>query len=75
MVNFRELEKSKFVFRQIIKRRLDVRREELRLQAIARREKAERAERARLLALGLITAEENIQTDITSTSSVETRMM
>ena len=73
MVNFRELEKSKFVFRQIIKRRLDVRREELRLQAIARR--AERAERARLLALGLITAEENIQTDITSTSSVETRMM
>ena len=72
MVNFRELEKSKFVFRQIIKRRLDVRREEL---AIARREKAERAERTRLLALGLITAEENIQTDITSTSSVETRMM
>ena len=66
------LDRSKYDFKQILKKRLTVRIEELRLQAIARRE---RAERARLLACNLIptvtTAEEIFHAEVASTLSVD----
>ena len=63
-----ELGSAKHDFEQMVKKRLKIRLRALKLQEIARK-------RARLLASGLNTAGENIQTDIASTSSAETRII
>lgn len=65
-----ELGSAKHDFELMVKKRLKIRLEALKLQEIARK-----AEEARLLALDLNTAGENIQTDIASTSSAETRII